>query len=280
MNPNLDVHNICTPVNPDSFKRHLMGYDPVEKEFVLRGFRDGFKLHFQGNRKQQIKSDNMPLTLQRPEVVWEKIMKEVNAGRVVGPFSKPPFEHYICSPLGLVPKAGQEGQFRLIFNLSKENPISVNGEMPQRYKVTFYQDFDLAVEIVQQIGPAAKLGKADLAAAFRQTLIVPEDWPLLVFKAVNPHTQQTCYFFVKCLPFGSGESCQIYQRISNALAWVTTRYTQKALVNYIDDFLFTDRATEFCDAQIRVFLDICADVGFPVSDDKTEWSEEFKVFLG
>ena len=33
-------------------------------------------------------------------------MKEVKLGRVAGPFLKVPFDNYIQSPIGLVPKAG------------------------------------------------------------------------------------------------------------------------------------------------------------------------------
>ena len=43
-------------------------------------------------------------------------MKEVEAKRVAGLYDKIPFENYIQSPVGLVPKAG--GKTRMIFHLS------------------------------------------------------------------------------------------------------------------------------------------------------------------
>ncbi len=114
--------------------------------------------------------------------------------------------------------------------------MSVNEGTPKCYRTTKYKDFTDAVQLLQVIGPEAKLAKSDLTAAFRQTPIRPEDWHLLVFKARDPATGKEWYFFDKCLPFGHCESCQIYQRVSNALAWATEKITQRELVNYLDDF--------------------------------------------
>ena len=46
-----------------------------------------------------------------------KIIKELEAGRVVGPFTSLPFETLQVSPLGLVPKK-QPGEYRVIHHLS------------------------------------------------------------------------------------------------------------------------------------------------------------------
>ena len=43
-------------------------------------------------------------------------MKEVKAERVAGPFESIPYENYIQSPIGLVPKSGNKT--RMIFHLS------------------------------------------------------------------------------------------------------------------------------------------------------------------
>ncbi len=214
------------------------------------------------------------------QVIWEKIMKEVVAQRVCGPFENPPFKNYFCSLLGLVPKVGQPGAFRMIFNLSAGQPESVNSSTLDCFKTTKYNDFDKAVALVAELGSAAKVGKADLAAALRQTPIHPQDWPLLVFKAKHPATEKSWYFFEKCLPFGSGESCQIYQRILNALAFAVSKLTRKPFVNYTDDFFFADKGTASCNCQIELFIDVAADIGFPVSPNKTEWASEWVIFLG
>ncbi len=257
----------------------LRGYDSSEKNFILTGFRHGFSINYFGPRNLTVETPNHLSATDQPRLLWDKIMKEVDLGHVAGPFKYPPFEHYFCSPLGLVRKACQPGKFRMIFDLSAGKPTSVYEQVPDEYCSVQYNDFDQAITLTQQYGVAAKIGKTDLEAAFRQVLIRREDWHLLVFKAENPEGE-TCYFFDKSLPFGSAASCQIYQWISNALAWAQLKKTGKPVVNYLDDFFFADGDTTHCNSQIVAFHNMCEEIGLPVSQSKTEWAAVMQVFLG
>ena len=49
--------------------------------------------------------------VQQPAVVEAKLSKEIDAGRVAGPFQTPPFPKFRVSPLGVVPKK-VPGEFR------------------------------------------------------------------------------------------------------------------------------------------------------------------------
>ena len=74
-------------------------------------------------------------------------MKEVNLKRVAGPFRQIPFNNYIQSPIGLVPKAGGD-QTRLIFHLSynfKDGFKSLNHHTPKEKCTVKYKDLDHAV---------------------------------------------------------------------------------------------------------------------------------------
>ena len=53
--------------------------------------------------------------------MWCKLMKEVGLGRVAGPFDTIPFNYFIQSPIGLVPKDGGL-ETRPIFHLSHDFP--------------------------------------------------------------------------------------------------------------------------------------------------------------
>ena len=74
-------------------------------------------------------------------------MKEVKLGHYAGPFfGQPPFENFMQSPIGLVPKAG--GQTRLIFHLSynfSESDKSFNFHTPDHLCSVKYNDLDHAV---------------------------------------------------------------------------------------------------------------------------------------
>ena len=88
------------------------------------------------------------------------------------------------------------------------------------------------------------------------------------------------YFVDKCLPFGHAISCALFQEVSNALAYITAVKTGKLNVNYLDDFFFAALYKLWCDTQMKVFIGICDQIRFPVSDDKTVWGTSRITFLG
>ncbi len=208
MKPNLNLQSICSPIRPDVFDDFLQGYDRVERKFVIQGFTQGFRLGFAGDRSRRLLQPNLPSAAVYPDLIWEKIAKEVETGRVAGPFETPPFKSFVQSPIGLVPKGGEPGKFRMIFHLSAPSPeLSVNGQTPRNLCSVHYHDFDEAVKLVQEIGNEAYIGLSNMEHAFRQVPIHPEDWQLLVFKAIDPSDNRMKYFVDKCLPFGSAVSC-------------------------------------------------------------------------
>ena len=80
-------------------------------------------------------------------------MKEVALKRVAGPFNKIPFDNFIQSPIGLVPKAGGD-KMQLIFQLSydfqgdTEEEKSLNYHTPRNKCSVKYRDLDYAVHAI------------------------------------------------------------------------------------------------------------------------------------
>ena len=156
-------------------------------------------------------------------------MKEVKVGRMVDPFDKVPFENYIQSPIGLVPKKGNKT--RLIFHLSftfGEGPSnsSVNGATPKEDCSVKYNHLDTAICNCIEVARQAQqlfglkdifLGKTDLSNAFRVLPLRIASICWLVLKAQDPEDKKWKFFMDKCLPFGASISCPHYQRFSNAL---------------------------------------------------------------
>ena len=103
--------------------------------------------------------------------------------------------------------------------------------------------------------------------------------------AVHAVTNKHYYFIDKCLPFGSSQSCAIFQEFSDALAHIVKFkiiiVDNPALMNYLDDFLFIAMQAAICNAMMGTFLQICADIGCPISEDKTsKCGMDVIVFLG
>lgn len=92
-----------TPVKVDRLKFFLHGYDRALATYLIDGFRFGFRVHFVGERRAY-ESPNLKSAIDQPELVKAKLSKECAAGRIVGPFTTPPFPNLRTSPLGIVPK--------------------------------------------------------------------------------------------------------------------------------------------------------------------------------
>ena len=104
---NYDLELIITPVDMTHFRELLeKSKHPHEKiEFIIDGFENGFSIGYDGPREVKHTSKNLKFRGVGSRVeLWNKVMKEVKLKRYAGRFEKPPFEFYIQSPIGLVPK--------------------------------------------------------------------------------------------------------------------------------------------------------------------------------
>ena len=117
---NLDLKNLITPVKADVLEKLLKqsNCDLDKTNYLVDGFKEGFKLHLRGNLKEcQRLAPNLKLRVGSKLELWNKVMAEVELGRFAGPFDKPPFEFFVQLPIGLVPK--DKGlKTRFIFHLS------------------------------------------------------------------------------------------------------------------------------------------------------------------
>ena len=179
--------------------------------------------------------------MKKPFVMAQKIKQELAAERFIGPFTAPPFEPTIISPVRMAPKSGaEEGlteaqiaspwfqmnkkNHRLIHNLSHPHGCeSVNSHIPESASRVHYQSFDDAVELCRASGPDCFMAKADLHNAFRQLPVRRDNIPLLGFKFNNQ------FFYNTVLPFGCSSSCQIFEKFSSALHWAVS------LLNSLDN---------------------------------------------
>ena len=62
---NYNLDDIVMPVNVDPFEELLLKskYDPTEVKVPVQGFRQGFKINYQGPRNRKGQSCNIPITI-------------------------------------------------------------------------------------------------------------------------------------------------------------------------------------------------------------------------
>lgn len=251
----------------------MVEQDLNEAEFLINGFSQGFSLHYLGPREGR-KADNLKSAKKQPEIIKAKIDKEVEAGRVAGPFTTAPFSNLIISPIGLVPKK-QPNEYRMIHHLSYPEGASINDFIDPSLTSVQYTSFDKAVEMIQELGQNCFLFKMDIKNAFKLIPIQPKDFHLLGF------CFNDSYFFDKTLPFGASISCSTFERFARFLErCVKYHITSGLIIHYLDDFLGGDRTFDACTRLLEIFNGIMQQLNVPMALEKKEGPCEILVFLG
>ena len=128
-------------------------------------------MHYSGPREpteaKKLKSAN-----NRPEVVRQKIKKELDPKRVGGPYNTRPIPNLRISPIGFVEKKNSN-EFMLIHHLSYPNGGYVNDSIDPALTSVQYTSFDEAVNMIQDFGKGCMLGKSDIKSAFRLLPVNP-----------------------------------------------------------------------------------------------------------
>jgi hypothetical protein len=239
---------------------------------LLDGFRFGFKVGYTGIPLSTI-STNLVSVNERPAIIKKYIDEELAAGRILGPFVAPPFEIFQCSPVGLVPKKDKDS-FRVIHHLSYPEGKSVNDHIPPESTKVSYQSVSDAIEMLTSICPAAFMAKTDIEHAFRIIPIHPDDHHLFLFQWENEIYVDTV------LAMGCASSCRIFEAFSDALAWIAREKLDIHSVHYLDDFLLGSVSEQVGNLQLSHFLDMCSDIGVPISSRKTFYPSTVITFLG
>ena len=284
---NFDLTTVVTPVLPNKLKQLLIvaGYYSHKIDKLYQGFKNGFSLGYQGDPQAEIFSHNLPLRVGNITDLWNKVMKEVKLKRFTGPYKQVPFNKFIQSPIGLVPKDHGKDT-RLIFHVShpKGGTTSVNVNTLAEICKVKYQDFDQAIKLCLDLcandNQPVFLSKSDVDIAFRNLGLAPASWPWTVLKAKSPLDGRYYFFVDKCLPFGSSISCALFQVVSDAVVFLVKHRTNRPLINYLDDYLFVALMRSVCNWQMQTFLQVCREINLPVSAKRTHWASEMLVFLG
>ena len=192
-------------------------------------------------------SNNLKLSCGNKKYLWDKMMKEVKIRRFTGPFKEIPFDNYIQSPVGLVPKH-KPGEARLIFHLSHPRENSVNSNTSHEKCRVKYNDLDNAIKLCLKEGRFCFTAKSDMKS--------------------NLTDGKTYFFMDKCLPFGTSISCSHFQRVSDAIQHILKYRSKSEANNYLDNFLFIALLKAICNGQVQTFIDLSKEINFPLSMEK------------
>ena len=272
--PNHSQKNLPTPIKLDKFKEYLIktNYTTEKLNELVQGFEQGFSLNCQ-KVVQPICSKNLRSAIERPEIVSDKIEKEISLDRVAGPFSEPPFPNMVISPIEVVPK--KDGKWRMIHHLSFPDGESVNDAIPEEESTVKYATVDQAVDTILQLERGCVLSKTDVLSAFRIVPIKPEEYHLVGFMWEGK------YYYDKCLPKGPSSSCRTFEKISSAIEWLAkAKLGITAVLHILDDFLLLETHKETGKQQLEKFITMCREIGVPLAPEKTAGPATTMIFAG
>ena len=251
----------------------LQSYDPLLRASLYLGFTKGFDVGFRGHVNSKSEITNLKSCNLSPEAVSKFLNSEVSLGRMAGPFSKPPFEYFQVSPIGLVPKKDSDN-FRLIMDLSSPSGSSINDFIHDIFSQVTYSSIADAVKLVVQCGPGAFLSKTDLADAFRLLPLAEDQYNLSLVK------WNGVFWYNKVLMFGLRSSCANFEKFSCALEFIAKEKGIQHVCHYLDDFLFVNSSFQECEQNLNDFISICSEINVPLASHKTVQPTQKLTFLG
>lgn len=257
-------------------KRSYISRYPQLSERIFEGIEHGVPVDYVGGRETERFGRNLPILPEQVEKVSDVIAKDVLAGKKAGPFDTKPFPHMCISPIGAIPKRDSD-KVRVIHHLSfPHHGDSVNAGILEEYLPL--SSFGHAARAVRKLGRGCFLIKLDVEAAYKQVPVRREDWALLGFKWLSK------WYYERVLPFGLRSSCRLWELYAASLEFlcqhVLKRTGKRIVLHYVDDFLFVVEGGEEAKALLREALELCADLGLPMAQEKTVGPATKLIFLG
>ena len=268
-----ELQQARTPLRGSAFELELSHHpDKAWVSRLLIGINNGVSTGYKGPH-YHFQARNLASALAHPEVVDAELKKEVDSGRVLGPFPHCPLHNFRTSGLGVVLK--KNGKWRMILHLSAPEGHSINDYISKDEFSLHYSTIDDAVALLGKFQRGALMAKLDLQAAFRMVPIRPSEWELL-----GMHWRGQ-YYVDTCLPFGLRSAPSIFNEFASALHWILEYNYGATLLHYLDDFLLLGPpGLPTCQDSMSIMLRVCQKLGMPVAREKSEGPATSLTFLG
>ena len=212
-----------------------------------------------------------------PDQVNTYLSKEVQLGRIAGPFDKAPFmQGFVLSPLNTVEKRDSEER-RVIVDLSWPSGHPVNDGIPSdsylRAPLSLrYPIIEDIVDAVVTLGRGCYLYKRDLRKAYRQFPVKPKDYPFLGY------TRNKQFYFDTVLTMRLRSAAMACQRSTAAVAWVESQQG-RMVFTYLDDFIGVSPAFN-AQMDFQALSNLLSSLGLQESSEKACLPSPVMICLG
>ena len=251
-------------------------------ESVVRDIREGASIGVAKEHLVPSRSSNAPSAYDNGHKVSDALCKMMQEGFIMGPFSEGelPFDKTRIS--GLMVKLKPDGSARMILNLSKGIPSSVNeGIRAEDFPTKMSSTYEF-VRVLNRGGKNAEMTKVDWASAYKQIRVRESE----VWQQGFQWLGKT--FFELCLVFGASSSAGLFDRLAKVVLHIVlakSNMPRRCVIQHLDDVCSvspwgTGRALNFYNG----FKSVCEDLGVklapPGDKDKEFGPSQQGVVLG
>ena len=272
--------------NVKAFEALLAHYPVKEIADIAREAASevGFDSGYTGNRKASVTADNMVADVSSLDMIRGRLKEEVVAGRMAGPFKRPPFPNEWCddqahvAPLGVEPKfkyRPDSNEFRMVSHFSIYKPFSVNDLCwnPRLIDCSFQAGYLMV--LVMEAGSAAQVFAGDQKKAFRKQVTTRKDIHLYVYR-LTP----TEFYAELCHPFGHITSEFCFHAITSVIQWALPHEgiatAGSPVHNFVDNwFLIAKRDDTSFPKRARELESLLTDLGAEVHEQ--QWGPKFEA---
>ena len=251
---------VPSQLNPDMWDKHLIDYWDKQLYFLIRY---GFPLDFKASSPLHHELKNHSTANLYTDDVKAYLTEECQFGAIYGPYKDKPLDNMHFSPFLTRDKPGAPHR-RVIVDLSYPDGMSVNaGVESDTYINTPFlltlPTIDNITQKVKENGKGSLLYKIDLSRAFRHIKMDPKDYNLLGLFLDG-------IYYDSCLPFGFKHGSGIFQRMSDAVRYIMSKFGFQ-VTNYIDDIIGHSISSKANDS-FQTLHKLLLELGFDISAKK------------
>ena len=199
------------------------------------------------------------------EQVTDALLDWLEEGFVIGPYDpeEVPFDKQKISRL--MCRLKPNGKARIIINLSKGYPVSVNEGINKDDFPTAMSSTTAWIRILWRCGRNSRFAKNDWASAYKQVRVHPEDVWMQGFAWLGK------IFFELALVFGSSSSPGIYDRLAKVVFFIAlkaAKFPSHLAIQHLDDVCScSPDGSADMDRFYRVYSELCEKLNIQLADE-------------
>ena len=262
-----EVKGMKSKIDPDKLEllATQAGFpDEIMLEKVLKDVREGARIGVSEAYRVSSRSTNAPSAIEHGEEVTDALLEWIDEGYVTGPYEEKEIPFPAAKVSGLMCRMKPNGKARIIINLSKGKPSSVNEGIDKLEFPTAMSSTTAWIRIIWRCGKHCRFTKCDWASAYKQIRVHPDDIWMQGFAWLGR------IFFELALVFGAASSPGIYDRLAKVVLFIVMKqvnFPSHLVIQHLDDVCACSPEGSFAvDRFYEAYRLVCEDLGVKLAD--------------